>query len=265
MTFCIVTDWCTTSVDDDSRDWKFRCNRGIRISFHLFAVALFFGVFAVRSCTEHLYPFAFCMLGAFILAQQIFDLAMYKQNYLIDLDNMPKGHVNRIWFNKELFLQQTKVLFWSNILFGAFSCITIGVGYKFVNNNDDYNYVPDFLHCFNGNQWIETSWKGSLFMMCHQILILLQINASQMVLIRIPNNMDLFEAKSMSMRVGDGIRSSLLQDNIDEALDDARKNAGEDGASKGYDATENFRATINALKRMKSKNMDATRESIDRV
>lgn len=42
-----------------------------------------------------------------------------------------------------------------------------------------------------------------------------------MVLIRIPNNMNLFEHKNMSERVGDGIRSRLLQDQIDDALEEA--------------------------------------------
>lgn len=40
-----------------------------------------------------------------------------------------------------------------------------------------------------------------------------------MVLIRIPNNMDLFESKKMSDLVGDGIRSRLLQDQIDDHLE----------------------------------------------
>ena len=131
---------------------------------------------------------------------------------------MPKGHINRIWFNKELFLAQTKVLFWTNILFGTFSIITIAVGIKFMNANDKNEEKADLLHCYNGNQWIEMNWKGSLFLMCHQMLILLKINASQMVLIRIPNNLNLFEEKSMSLRVGDNLRSSLLQDNIDNAI-----------------------------------------------
>ena len=103
LTFCIVTDWCTTSVDDKKKDCAYQCNRFSRIFFHLFALVLFFAVFLVRNCEETLYPFAFCWLGAFILAAQIFDLAMYSKDYLIDLENMPKSHVNRIWYNRELF------------------------------------------------------------------------------------------------------------------------------------------------------------------
>ena len=92
--------------------------------------------------------------------------------------------------------------------------ICIGVGFKIVNANHDFdeNHMDDFLLCYNGSEWLENSWKGSLFLMCHQILILLQINASQMVLIRIPNNMNLFAGKNLSDRVGDGIRTRLLQD-----------------------------------------------------
>ena len=48
---------------------------------------------------------------------------------------MPKKHINGLWYNAELFKKQTKVLFLTNILFGTFSCITIGVGFKFMNAN----------------------------------------------------------------------------------------------------------------------------------
>ena len=117
-------------------------------------------------------------------------------------------------YNKELFIKQTKVLFYTNILFGTFSMICIAVGFYAMNANHDAKgpHNDDFLLCYNGDQWLENTWKGSLFLMCHQILILLQINASQMVLIRIPNNLNLFVHKSMSDRVGDGIRTHLLQD-----------------------------------------------------
>ena len=218
LTFCIVTDWCTTTPDDNKNNCAHVTNRVPRIFFHVFALVLLCCVWAARSCEENLYPFMFCFLGLFILSQQVFDLALYWNDYLIDFKEMPKVHINRLWYNEELFRKQTKVLFLANILFGTFSCITIGVGFKFMNANDDDPEKVDFLLCYNGNQWIENSWKGSLFMMCHQILILLQINASQMVLIRIPNNMDLFEHKNMSMRVGDGIRSRLLADTIDSEL-----------------------------------------------
>ena len=51
---------------------------------------------------------------------------------------------------------------------------------------------------------------GTLFLMCHQILILLQINASQFVLIRIPNSLGVFDQKSVYERVGVSMRTGLL-------------------------------------------------------
>lgn len=167
LTFCIVTDWCTTTNDDNRHDCKMIYNRIMRIIFHIFAFVLLICVIGARSCKDHLYPFAFCLLGAFILSTQVFDLSLYWFNYLIDLENMPKGHINRLWYNAKLFKQQTKVLFLTNILFGTFSCITIGVGFKFMNANYDDDSTVDFLLCYNGNQWLENSWKGSLFLMCH--------------------------------------------------------------------------------------------------
>ena len=59
-----------------------------------------------------------------------------------------------------------------------------------------------------------------------------------MVLIRIPNNMELFEGKNMSERVGDGIRSRLLCDSIDDALVEAQNHATDKDGN--YDAMKNF-------------------------
>ena len=125
----------------------------MRILFHLFALALLFCVFKARFCDEHLYPFVFCMLGAFILSQQVYDLCLYWFDYLIDLDNMPPTHYNRIWYNKELFKQQTKILFYTNILFGTFSMICIAVGFKYMNadHDKDDEHGDDFLLCYNGD------------------------------------------------------------------------------------------------------------------
>ena len=67
LTFCIVTDWCTTTTDDNRHDCKMVYNRVMRIVFHIYALVLLICVFGARSCNEHLYPFAFCLLGTFIL------------------------------------------------------------------------------------------------------------------------------------------------------------------------------------------------------
>ena len=81
-----------------------------------------------------------------------------------------------------------------------------------------------------------------------------------MVLIRIPNNMELFEGKKLSDRVGDGIRSRLLQDSIDDHLHKSIKRQKTFSESTDAQAVsdENYnqavitlRNTIKELKRLK--------------
>ena len=50
--------------------------------------------------------------------------------------------------------------------------------------------------------------------------------------------MELFEGKNMSERVGDGIRSRLLCDSIDDALVEAQNHATDKDGN--YDAMKNF-------------------------
>ena len=59
--------------------------------------------------------------------------------------------------------------------------------------------------------------------MCHQMMILLQINASQMVLIRIPIGMGLFNKRTMFQRIQSGIRSNLLSRSINEKIEEAER------------------------------------------
>ena len=66
-----------------------------------------------------------------------------------------------------------RVLFYCNLLFGSFSIITIAVGFKFINAIGNDPDKASVLVCYNGNVWIENNFGGTLFMMCHQILILL--------------------------------------------------------------------------------------------
>mmetsp|Transcript_47815 Transcript_47815/g.63195 ORF Transcript_47815/g.63195 Transcript_47815/m.63195 type:complete len:104 (-) Transcript_47815:396-707(-) len=101
-------------------------------------------------------------------------------------------HCNRLWYNRELFAEQTKVLFITNIFFGTLSLIIICVGFTVINSPD-----AKCLLCYGGNMWIERGIFGTLFIMCHQILILMKINSSQMVLIRIPNNRGIFNPMTL--------------------------------------------------------------------
>jgi len=137
-------------------------NKGGRIFFHCFFLTLLGLTYFATSCDRHLYPFVFTAVGFFIFSQQLFDLVFYWKDYLINWGRLPPTHVNRLWFNKELFKKQSKVLFLSNLLFGSFALITISVGASMMNKE-----WTESLTCYNGNQWIELNIYGTLFLMCH--------------------------------------------------------------------------------------------------
>ena len=98
-------------------------------------LALIGCIYFATGCEDHLYPPIFLFCGCFILAQQLFDLVFYWNDYLIKWDDLPPMHITKLYYNKELFQKQSKVLFYSNLLFGSFAMITILVGFKFVNSN----------------------------------------------------------------------------------------------------------------------------------
>ena len=127
-------------------------------------------------------------------------------------------HINGLWYNKALYQKQMKFLFYTNLLFGSFSIITIAVGFKFINDIGNDPEQASVLVCYNGNVWIENNFGGTLFMMCHQILILLQINGSQFVLIRIPDGLELFKPKTLYERIAAAIRFKLLNEKLNERV-----------------------------------------------
>ena len=190
ITFCLVMDSCLSRTDNEQSRKTNILNRAGRISFHLFFLAICVGAVFTRNCMDRLYPKSFLAVGVFILATQIFDLVFYWKDYLINWEKIPPMHVNRLYYNKDLFKQQTKVLFYTNLAFGSIAICIIVVGWTVMNQ--EHTAVDDLV-CYNNNQWIETGLYGSLFISCHQILILMMINMSQMVLIRVPNNMGLFD------------------------------------------------------------------------
>ena len=165
-----------------------------------------------------------------------------------------------------------RVLFYTNILFGTFSLITVIFGFKFMNEAGDESKESDnYIICYQGNKWIENNLWGTLFLMCHQILILLQINASQFVLIRTPNSMGLFEERTLADRVGAGLRSGLLNKTLDDELKVHESHAFSRSMpevsqdQQWSNAMATLRATIKQLRRMKTMNSDATRKTIDRI
>jgi len=114
------------------------------------------------SCDQSLYPFAFCLLGIFIFSAQLFDICLYSKDYMINWEKLPPVHIHKIWYNKELFKRQSKILFFSNLIFGTLSLITITVGFTMINKHS-----ASCLICFRGNLWIEKNLWGTLFTMLH--------------------------------------------------------------------------------------------------
>jgi len=64
ITFCIVMDSVSTSVDEENLlDNKMRCsNKVFRWCMHLITLALFISTFFMKNCHEEIYPFNFVTL-----------------------------------------------------------------------------------------------------------------------------------------------------------------------------------------------------------
>ena len=80
----------------------------------------------------------------------------------------------------------------------------------FIINKQHQPDSTQHLLCLNGTQWIYMSLVGNLFGTFHQVLILMQINITQYVMVKIPRNMGLFEEAKAVHKVGLGLRKGLL-------------------------------------------------------
>lgn len=163
LTFEIVMDSCMTEQDRHGTTLMHYVNKIGRIFFHTFAFVLLCLFFLSHSCTDEMYPFTFVLVGFFILSQQLFDLVFYWSDYLIDWENLPPQHTNGLWFNKTLFREQQKILFYTNLVFGTMSVITMWVGYKYVNDAATDPEKDTILICAEGNKWVSVGVWGSVF------------------------------------------------------------------------------------------------------
>ena len=73
------------------------------------------------------------------------------------------------------------------------------------------------LLCINNNEWIYLTAAGNIFGTLHQLLILMQINITQYVLVRIPRNLGIFKGPSLSHKMESEMRAKLL--NQAESMD----------------------------------------------
>jgi hypothetical protein len=122
---------------------------------------------------------------------------------------------NKLRFNKELFEKQSKCLLYGNLVFGVISVLTVASGY-FIINRQNQPGTKQHLLCLRGFEWVYLGPIGNIFGTLHQLLILMQINITQYVLVRIPRNMGLFEHEDMKHALADGLRSKLLDTAINE-------------------------------------------------
>lgn len=80
-------------------------------------------------------------------------------------------------------------------------------------------------------------------------MILMKINMSQMVLIKVPNSLGLFKPPNALQRIGTSIRSGLLEGTIDSELDKA------ESADKKTSEPSSLALVLRELRR---KNREAT-------
>lgn len=210
--------------------------RAIRWIINILCAVLLWLNFRMHNCTEDKsYPHSFLWLLGVIVVQQIYDLALYFYNYGVDVDNMKEDRRHPIRFNKDIFLKQTKVLFYANIIFGLLALLTMVLGLVIVNHPNN-NYIA----CTGGSVWVFKSIWGTLFGSVHQMLVLLQINTSQYVLVKIPRNHGCFDKN---------IRSELIPDDDFKNIDEEKENQKEtvDETKNTEDDTDAFKKQENTV------------------
>lgn len=77
------------------------------------------------------------------------------------------------------------------MIFGFISVFTVASGYFIINRQHEPG-TNQHLLCMHGYEWIYLTPVGNVFGTLHQLLVLMQINITQYVLVRIPRNMGLF-------------------------------------------------------------------------
>lgn len=115
-----------------------------------------------------------------------------------------------------------------NMVFGAISILTVASGY-FIMNRQAVAGSKQHLLCMNGYEWIYLSPVGNVFGTLHQLLVLMQINITQYVLVKIPRNQKLFNEVDKQHLVASSLRDKLL---ITAEKDDDGNTKPEDGGAK---------------------------------
>lgn len=134
-TFCIVIDSCRTEADKNRKDCANLMNKIFRWTMHAATLVLLVSVIWMPDCTESIYPWNYLACMIIVFFHQMYDLFLFRRHYLVNLNDMPPTSIDRLHFNPDLFKQQTKVLFISNLVFGLCSTFTVIVGIMMINPN----------------------------------------------------------------------------------------------------------------------------------
>ena len=256
ITFCIVIDSMITKKQDETRlKSKQRCfNYIFRWCMHGASLGLFISTFFMKDCHEAIYPVNFITLVIIIWIHQFYDIYLACHDYMVDYENLPPMSWNKLKFNTELFKAQTKFLFYGNLFFGLLSMFTVASGY-FIINRQHMEGTNQHLLCLHGYEWIYLSPVGNVFGTLHQLLVLMQINITQFVLVRLPDRMEIFKHD-----VVNDLKSQMRQNLIDQAEKETEKGdettPGEDAPKKSINP---LAATLMKLKEAQKKDDDAFR------
>ena len=158
------------------------------------AVALFMSSFWIPDCYDSVYPINFIFLTCMSIVQSAAYFFMYCKDYMIEKDChgnsiIPEQSINRLHFNEKLFRSQIKILQYANLFFSVVIIFLIGAG---INMATHPYYIRSITCTHRKGEWKPETVFGNIFQISHQILILLQINVSQYVLIRLPRNDGIF-------------------------------------------------------------------------
>ena len=211
----------TPEQDAARNDSKLRTvNLWFRRCMHVGSFGLFVSTFFMKNCHSAIYPANFIAVTLIILLHQVFDIYLYCNDYMIDWENLPFISKNRLRYNPELFKKQAKALMIGNLVFGVISALTVASGY-FIINRMHQEGTKQHLLCLHGTEWIYLTPVGNVFGTLHQLLILMQINITQYVLVRIPRNMGLFKNEDvMKHAMETALRSALLNTAVNEGVDE---------------------------------------------
>ena len=198
-TYIYVVDSCTTTGDENVPSKMRWINFLFRFFNHMGALSLvLIAIFAPTNCKTTLYPWPFLYLIYMVVINHAYRLWMrYCVDYLIDMEYMKKNipmSADRLRFNNGLFERQTSQLNRINVIFSFCGILIFFGSYMFI---EDPTVGGQNILCLNGNEWAPLDIVGTIFVLSHQLLIMLQIKLCQSVIVDIPMEFEIFEVKSL--------------------------------------------------------------------